>query len=211
VQPDKPADVEWFSPTHGRVAGAVTLVVCLVVAGAAVLDRDGGLDTVPWWLVALMGFIASLAWASMLRPRLAIAGDELVMRNMLETVRLPLAGIEEVAARQVFAVRVGEKKFLCSAISRGRRELNPRSRPVRDVFTNVALPSGTAGGMEASYAVLVENRVRAAAQTARDQRGVAIRSDEQAALLAEVVRTPAWVEIALLTLTAVAFALAALV
>ncbi|MGA8258031.1 MAG: hypothetical protein WB767_15800 [Nocardioides sp.] len=211
MQPDKSAEVERFSPTHGRVLGTVMLVLCLVVSLTAVLDRDGGIDSVPWWLVALMAFIATLAWASMLRPGLAIAGESLVMRNMLETVTIPLAGIEEIASRQVLAVRVGEKKFLCSAISRSRRELNPRTRPTRDVFTNVALPSGTAGGMEASYAVLVENRVRAAAKEARDQRGLAIRSDAQAELLAEVVRRPAWVEIVLLVGSFVAFVLAAFV
>ena len=49
-------------------------------------------------------------------------GRELVLRNMLSTIYIPLAAIEEVAVRQVLAVRAGDKRYVCAGVGRTLRQ-----------------------------------------------------------------------------------------
>ena len=65
---------------------------------------------------------AVLAWASMLRPALWATPDHLVMRNMLETVHVPLAAIEQLAVRQVLAVRAGDRRYVSTVVGRPLRK-----------------------------------------------------------------------------------------
>ena len=89
---------ERFHPTSGQFMGWLTMVVAALALGTAVAYGV--------WEVALGAALAGvLAWASMLRPRLLIEGGELVMRNMLETVRIPLAAIRLQRAEPEPALR----------------------------------------------------------------------------------------------------------
>ena len=63
-----------------------------------------------------------MLYTSTVRPRVLVQGRELVLRNMLTTVYIPLAAIEEIAVRQVLAVRVGGKRYVCAGVGRTLRQ-----------------------------------------------------------------------------------------
>ena len=181
---------ERFQSTSGRITGVLALVIAAVVLLLPVFDR--GLD-MPAWLLWLAALGAVLAWSAMLKPALWIAGDQLVMRNMLETVRIPLAAVEQVAARQVLAVLAGEKRYVSPAVGKSWRQAL-KSNKRRD-----------AGGGAEIYAEVVEDRIWQAANDARARLGIANTSDEQLELARQVRREPAWVEIAALAVTVLGF------
>src|SRR3954462_6853653 len=107
---DREERVEKFAPNGGTamavLAGAV--VIAFVVGWA--VDTDG----VPAWVPALALFCGVVVYASTVRPRVRVHGHDLVLRNMLNTVTIPLAAIEEIAVRQVLAVRAGGKRYVCA-------------------------------------------------------------------------------------------------
>jgi hypothetical protein len=185
--------VERFHPTSGRV----TAVLVLLLAGVAVVAgvTDPGSVPVPVIAGAVLG--AVLAWASMLRPALWATQDHLVMRNMLETVHVPLAAVEQVAVRQVLAVRVGDKRYVSPVIGRPLRKV--MRAPGRDT------PADGKPAAELPYADFVEQRLHQLMEDARTAAGVRSLSDEQLALAADVRREPAWLPIGLVVVTAVAF------
>ena len=181
---------ERFKATSGRVTGVIALVSAAVVLLLPVVDR--GLD-VPAWLLWMAATGAVLAWASMLKPAIWVHGDDLVLRNMLETVTIPLAAVEQIAVRQVTAVRAGEKRYVSPAIGKSWRQ---------------ALKSGKrrdAGHAPTSYAETFEDRVWQLADDARARLGIANTSDEQLELARQVRRQPAWVEIVALVVTLTGF------
>jgi hypothetical protein len=181
---------ERFKATSGRLTGVCALVIAAVVLILPVVDR--GLDT-PAWLLWLAATGAVLAWAAMLKPAIAVHGDDLVLRNMLETVRIPLAAVEQIAVRQVTAVRAGEKRYVSPAIGKSWRQ---------------ALKTGKArdqGAAPTTYAETFEDRVWQLANDARARLGIANTSDEQLELARTVRREPAWLEIGALAVTLVGF------
>ena len=170
--------VEQFRPTSGRVMGVVGLLVCAAVVVYGVLTE--GFPAVAIWSVLVVGV---LIWASTLRPRVAATSSHLVMRNMLSTISVPLAAIEQVVVSQVLAVRVGEKRYVSPAIGKSWRHA---------IKSNRRTPGPTA---ETSYPVFVEERISRLASDARDQAGVVLLSDEQLELASGVRREWAWPEI----------------
>ncbi len=190
---------ETFTPTGGRAFGALAVGIGVV---GVVVGLVGG-SSVTWWLVALGALFAALAWSALLRPRVSVTPETLVLRNMLDTVRIPMAGVEEVAVRQVLAVRVGERRFTSPAVGRSRRQLRRDGRGVRpDHAEDVAALA------EASYGLFVEERIRSLAHDARDRRGLRAYSAEQGALLGEVRREWAVPEIAALATAVLGLAVA---
>lgn len=179
----KQEPVEEFHPTSGRVQGviAVTAAAALVVIGLR--DVDSGF---PAPLIAVCVLLGVLAWASMLRPRVWATADDLVMRNMLHTVRIPLAAIQTVVVRQVLAVGVGGGRYLCPAIGQSARA------------TARSDQAGARKSATESYQVFVEERIGQLADNARSELGVEKHSEEQVALAAGVRRSWAWPEIAAL-------------
>lgn len=197
--------VERFRPTSGRVTGtgALLLVAAVVVVGVA--DREDGL---PAWVVLGALLLGVLVWASMLRPAVRVTTEDLVLRNMLDTVTVPLGAIEAVAVRQVLAVRAGDRRFVSPAIGRSWRQAvrtgsGPSSQPA-------ATPTATATSAM-SYPDYVEDRIRRLASDDRTRRGIRAMSEEQLALAREVRRRPAWPEIAMLVVTAVGLVVTLLV
>jgi len=205
---------ERFHPTSGQFMGWLTLVLAALTIVTAVAYGV-------WW-VALGALLASvLAWSSMLRPRLMIENSELVMRNMLETVRIPLAAIEQLTVRQVLAVRTAEKRYVSTAVGKpfrktivagramdGPERLGDRAVPgVGSTKAVVPLPhSGEASfGKGMDYADFVEAKVREAISADRDQRAAPHLSEEAATLAAGVRREPAWLEIGLVVVVGLAF------
>lgn len=173
-------EAERFPATGGRVTGILILALAAGVVVLAVAERDES------WALSLGLFaltFGAVAWASMLRPTLAVEGDRLVMRNMVNTVEVPLAAIEQVAVRQVLAIRAGERRYVSPVVGKTRRRL---ARAERGSARETSAPG------EMNYADFVEERIRSLAEASRAARGVALLSDEQLALAADVRRTWDW-------------------
>jgi hypothetical protein len=183
--------VEQFHPTSGRVSAVLVLLLAGVVVVVGVADP--GSVAAPVMAGAVLA--AVLAWATMLRPALWATQEELVMRNMLETVHVPLAAVEQLAVRQVLAVRAGEKRYVSTVVGRPWRKVarTPRSDP-----------SGGRNG-EKPYADYVEERLQHLMEEAREAAGVRSLSDEQLALADGVRREPAWLPITLASAAAAVF------
>ncbi len=198
---------ERFAPTSGRVVGVVGILLAVTLVGFGLLDRDAGIAD---WAVALAALFGVLVWASVLRPRVSLVGEHLELRTMLWTDLIPLAAIESLVVRQFLAARVGDKRVVCPALGKSRRQLSGRP----------ALGSGALGGRlrgqpaEArptiGYPDFVEQRIRQRMDDARAARGIRPGSAEQQALASEVRRQPAWPEIAALAALAVTVAVTAL-
>ena len=191
VQDDPDAAVERFHATSGRVTGWLTVVLALVVVVAGVAYRDDGF---PLWVAAGALLVGVLAWAAMLRPALWVAGDHLVMRNLVETVHIRLAAIEEMAVRQVLAVRADDRRWVSTVVGRTWRKAIVSRHGSKD-------DEGPTDGMP--YADFVEQRLYALVDDARTAAGVRAGSKEQLALSDAVRREPAWLPIGLIAMAAV--------
>lgn len=187
LQDDREAAVERFEATSGRVSGWLTVVLSavLVVAGVAYLDEG-----FPAWVAAAGLLVGVLAWAAMLRPALWATEEHLVMRNLAETVQIRLAAVEELAVRQVLAVRAGDKRYVSTVVGRTWRKalLNRRSGQGGE--------GGPSEGMP--YADWAENRLYELVDHARKAAGVRPGSKEQLALPDAVRREPAVLPLALI-------------
>lgn len=149
------------------------------------LNLDEGF---PAWVLAAGVLVAVLSWAAMLRPALWLDADHLVLRNMLETIHIRLVAVEELAVRQVLVVRAGERRWVSTVVGRSLRK---------------ALFGSRANATGVHYADFVEERLRQHVDDARAALGVRAGSSEQLALPDAVRREPAWLPIALITLSLV--------
>jgi len=189
--------VERFRPTSGRFTGAVLVVAGLAVGALSLIEPS---TVIPE--VGAGGLVAAvLGWTAMLRPRVSVVEDDLELRNMLETVNIPLAAVEEMAVRQVLAVQAGEKRFTSPALGRKRKSL------VRGQTVDEA-PSGGSAHVPGTYPEFVEERIRKRVAEARARVGVRPGSAEQLALAVGVRRAPAWPEIVALAASAVVLVVA---
>ncbi len=196
LQDDHDAVVERFQPTSGRVTGWMTVVLAaiLVVSGVAYAD-----DGFPLWVAALGLLAGILAWAAMLRPALWATHEHLVMRNLTETVHIRLAAVEEMAVRQVLAVRAADRRFVSTVVGRTwRKTLQSRHRP-GGTDTGAAL--APTEGMH--YADFVENRLHDLVEKARSRAGVRPGSQEQLALPDAVRRQRDWLPTSLIAVAVV--------
>ncbi len=191
--------VETFHATSGRVTAVLVLVLAGVVVVLGLVDP--GSVAAP--VVAGAVLAAVLAWASMLWPALWVTREDLVMRNMLETVRVPLAAVEQLAVRQVLAVRAGDRRYVSTVVGR------PWHKAVRGHRAGNA-PAEGVSTTDVPYADFVEQRLHLLTEQARTTAGVRSLSDEQAALAAGVRREPALLPIGL-TVTALLALLVTLV
>lgn len=183
--------VERFKPTSGRIVGTVGLTLVAVVVVIGVVDPDSGFGGA---ILAGAAVVGVLTWASTLRPALWVTTESLVMRNMLETVTIPLAAIEQVAVQQVTAVRAGDRRYVSPVVGRSLRQVIKGRR-------------GAQTPVPSAYPDLVEQRIRSLAADAAAARGIRPRSAAQVELGREVRRRPAWVEVGLLGAALVVFVL----
>lgn len=202
AQPPTGDPVEKFRPTSGRVTGVLAVVLAVAIGVTGIIDRGEGF---PAEVVAGAGLAGVLAWASMLRPALWLTPTDLVMRNMLETVHLPLAAVEEMAVRQVLAVSVGERRYVSTALGKSWRKALRSSAPGRRAS------DGDQRVTDVPYVDFVEQRLRQRVDDARDAVGVGRGSEEQLALAAGVRRERAWLPIGLIAAAALAFGVTLLV
>jgi len=180
-----------FRPTGGRVMGSLAVSAALVVVAIAISDPGG----VPAPGVAGSVLLGVLGWASMLWPRVSVTAEDLVLRTMVEHQRLPLAAIEDLVVRQVLAVRVGDKRYVSTAIGKSWRKamVGDKPGPRKDDDKPIT---------EVAYADYVEQEIRRRMEQARAEAGVGLLSDEQLALAAGVRREPAWLPIGLIAVAA---------
>ena len=143
---------------------------------------------------------AGVVWISTVRPRVRVQNRELVLQNMLTTTYLPLASIEEVAVRQVMAVRAGDKRYVCAGAGRTMRQAMKGSAAerarqqlggLRGELAKVPEP-----GMD--YADFVEIRVQELINEDRMRRGVKKFSPEADELAKQVRRQVDWPVVAAL-------------
>ena len=186
--------VEDFRPTSGRISGVLGLGICAATVVLGLAEFDEGFPPAVVWAALFAGV---LFWASMLRPRVRVSGNELRLRNMLDTITLPLASIEQIVVRQVLSVRAGDRRYISSAVGKTWRQAMKKDREREP-------------GAEAPYAVFVEERLTQLAENARSKQGIALMSDEQLELAKSVRREWAWPEIVLLGFTALGFVVALL-
>lgn len=189
--------VEVFKPTSGRFLGVVGLLVCAAVVVIGLVDPGSGFGVTTMAVAVLVGV---LVHGAMLKPVVRATDDELVMVNLFETVRLPLAGVESLAVRQVLAVLVGDKRYVSPAVGRTFRQALRKPRSTRELAMTPVPGEGLVAEEGMNYADFVEDRLRELATQARSRHRVTLGSPEQAALAAQVVRRPAFVQIGLAVL-----------
>jgi hypothetical protein len=189
LQHEDESVVERFHATSGRVTGWLALAVALVVVVAGLAYLDEGF---PDWVIGGALLLGVLAWAAMLRPALWATERHLVMRNLSETVHIRLAAVEEMAVRQVLAVRAADRRWVSSVVG----------RPWRKAITTKARPSHHSGEAQPQdgmpYADFVESRLYDLVERARTADGVRPGSAEQLALPDAVRRERDWLPLALI-------------
>lgn len=197
--------VERFRATSGRITGVIAVVLGLGTVVLGLVDREAGF---PGWLMAGAFLGAVLAWAAMLRPRVWLTEQDLVLRNMFHTVAIPLAAIQEIAVRQVLAVRAGDRRYVSPAVGRtwraSLRANRTRSGPSATGLRDTA-ESSLADPAAAAYPDFVEERIGQRADDACAQRGIRRYSAEQVALGSGIRREPAWVELVVLAAASLTF------
>lgn len=187
--PGRDEVVERFHATSGRVTGwlAVVMSGAVFLGGVAYLD-----DGFPAWVAGVALLVGVLAWAAMLRPALWVTAEHLVMRNLAETVHIRLAAVEELAVRQVLAVRAADRRFVSTVVGRSWRKALAARRTAA---------SGGAGPQQGMpYADFVDDRLHELVDDARRAAGVQPGSAEQLALPDAVRREPAWLPVSLIAL-----------
>jgi hypothetical protein len=201
--------VEKFAQNGGQVVAVLGALVVLAMLVGWVVDPD----QVALWVVPLALVIAMVIWTSTLRPRVLVQGSSLVLRNMVTTVRIPLAAIEEIAVRQVMAVRAGGKRYVCAGVGRTLRQAMKGSAVdrAREQMGGLRGPVATVREPGMVYADYIELRLRELINEDRARRDLKAASPELDTLAEQIRREVAWPEVVGLVVTAVLLVLAVLV
>jgi hypothetical protein len=203
--------VEKFAPNGGTGIAVIGGVVAVAFVVAWVVD----MDQVALWVPAVALFGGVLLHMSTVRPRVMVKDRALVLRNMASTIHLPLASIEEVAVRQVMAVRAGGTRYVCAGVGRTMRQAMKGSAVQRareemgGLRGEVARATVREPGM--NYADFVELRIQELVNEDLMRRGIKRFSPEADELAKQVRRERAWPELGALVVTAAFFVVALLV
>lgn len=188
--------VEKFAPNGGTL---IAVLGGLAVAGFIVAWAVDA-DEVPLWVPGVALFGGVLVYVSTIRPRVLVQGHDLVLRNMLSTVYIPLASIEEMAVRQVLAVRAGDKRYVCAGVGRSLRQALKGSavQKAREEMGGIRGEMAAVREPGMNYADFVEVRLQELINEDRARRGIAKFSPEADELAKQIRRVPAWPELAAL-------------
>ena len=190
--------VERLGPTSGRVSGYVGLAAAAFTVGyVAVVE-----PTLTGLKVALGAvFFASLAWAVVLRPRVHVIGDRLVLRNTFRDTHVPLAAVEHVTLGQALTVWAEGERHQCLGVSRsGRAQLRSQRRQAAAAQHGAGEALAAAAAHDLAKETYAVRRLRELAEGAR--------RDGRAA--DPVRHTWAWPEVAAVVVTGAALALSLL-
>ncbi len=126
--------------------GVISIMLAIVIAVAAAFSHGS------WIVVVVALLFGAAAYAALVRPRVGLTSDSLVMRHMLTTQEVPLASITSVSIARTLVVRTDSgARFVSPALSRSlRRSLRPTQH---DPLKN--------------YADLVEDKIQHAVDNAR--------------------------------------------
>lgn len=182
---DEPA----LGPTSGTVSGWFGIVLGLVVLVVALTDRSFG-DTPVLVSASLLGI--ALVWTLLLRPRIVLRRDAMVLRNGFVDHVVPWGLVDGVTVRSVTHVHVGERRYVGTAVGRSTVRMVRDERQARTGSEPVP-PGAVAAG--ANLPDFLEARV---AERLRD----ATRGEGR------VRRLVAWPEVVLVALPAVALVVA---
>jgi hypothetical protein len=172
----RPEPVQRFKPTSGAVIGYGGLVATVAVAVlVAVEDRHvSGVR-----VVCLLGALAVLIWAALLRQRATAYRETLLLRHMFSDTELPLARIDGVLVRNTLNIWIGETRYICAGIGRSTRQMTRRrSRGalsaigLQQADDRMAVTQAGEIGTGSDYPTFVETRIEDLAKSARrDLRG----------------------------------------
>jgi hypothetical protein len=116
----------WFGATNGRVTGVIGVIAGAVVVLIGIFQ--------PSAIAVVIGLMIALGtWMVLLRPRVGMRGDELLLRGIVSTLVVPLASLGTVTVRQVLAVWVGERRYVSPAVGHTFREINRQRRDAGQV------------------------------------------------------------------------------
>ncbi|MBZ5733266.1 hypothetical protein K8Z61_02050 [Nocardioides sp. TRM66260-LWL] len=141
-RPPAATTVEWLPTTSGLVGGFLGLALAAGIAVLAVLDwtPTAGPAALAWAVL-----VAALSWCALLRPRVGLTPatrpERAVVRGMVSTVELPLAGLGTPSVRQVLVLPCGGRTYLSASIGRSRRRLVRAVRAGQGELTGA--PEGT--------------------------------------------------------------------
>ena len=195
------AGPETFRSSGTLVFGAISAAVSLGLAVLTAVHPDVG---APAWVPAALVLLTVGVYVAQIRPAVLMEESELVLRNMLHSVHLPWAAIEQVRIQQFLVVRAGGRDYSCAAVGRTRRQIR-RDGPAATTPGTHDLDGSF------SYGRLVEGRIDDRAKEARKRQGIAAESPEQSALAEGVRVVRAWPETIVLALAALALVVAILV
>ncbi|GGF40572.1 hypothetical protein GCM10011519_12800 [Marmoricola endophyticus] len=167
-----------FPPTSGTVTGWFGLLLVAVGVYVVVVETSG-LATVRGVLVLLV--VAVLVHAYLLRPRVSIAADALVLVNPLSTVHVPLQRVRYVTVRSVTKVSTEERAYTGVGVGRTMRQMvRPSAEGVvptpgawggRFLGGNgIGVPGGSSTPKSTETADLLEDTVARAVLQVRDAR-----------------------------------------
>lgn len=190
--------VERFGPTSGQVSGYVGLVIAAFTVGYAAV-----VEPTLTGLKAALGalFFASLAWAVVLRPRVHVFADRLVLRNAFRDTHVPLAAVEHVTLGQALTVWAAGERHQCLGVGRsGRAQLRAQRRQATAEQFGAGEALAAAAAHDLAQETHAVRRLRELAQGAQRDAG-------PGAAAADPVRhTWAWPELAAVVVTGTAFA-----
>lgn len=197
--------VERFGPTSGQVSGYVGLVIAAFTIGyvAVVEPTATGLKAA---LGAL--FFAALTWAVVLRPRVHVIGDRLVLRNAFRDTHVPLAAVEHVTLGQALTVWAEGERHQCLGVSRsGRAQMRAQRRQAAAEQVGAGEALAAAAAHDLAQETHVVRRLRELVEGAQRD-----ASRGEGATATDPVRhTWAWPEVVAVAVTGTAFALGLLV
>lgn len=191
--------VERFGPTSGQVSGYVGLALAVFTVGyVAVVE-----PTLTGLKVALGAvFFAALAWAVVLRPRVHVVGERVVLRNAFRDTHVPLAAVEHVTLGQALTVWAEGEPHRCLGVSRsGRAEMRARRRRAVAEQHGAGEALAAAAAHDLARETYAVRRLRELAEGAR----------RDAPATAPVRHSWAWPEVAAVVVTGIAFAVSLLV
>jgi hypothetical protein len=107
------AVVERFPSTSGRVPGLICHATAAIVLVLAIKPLETG---TPLGVAIVACFGALVTWVVMLRPAVWVTEQDLLLHNMVTTVRIPLAAIDKVVIAQVLVITAGGNRYVSPAI-----------------------------------------------------------------------------------------------
>ncbi len=187
--------VERLGPTQGQVSGYAGLAIAAGTVGYVAVAEP----TTTGLKVALGAlFFAALVWAVVLRPRVHVVGDHVVLRNAFRDTHVPLAAVEHVTLGQTLTVWAEGERHQCRGVGRsGRAQMRDRRRQAAAVDPGTGEALAAAAAHDLARETYAARRLRELADGAR----------HDGARVDPVRHTWAWPEVAAVVVTGTALVL----